>query len=49
MVKAKKLIFAKHFEGTPKTTDFRLEEEILPELNDGGSIFLIFSLLLNSF
>lgn len=36
MVKAKKFIFAKRFDGMPKITDFRLEEETLPALNDGG-------------
>lgn len=36
MVQAKKFIYAKRFEGMPKVTDFRLEEETLPELNDGG-------------
>lgn len=36
MVQAKKFIFAKRFEGLPKITDFRLEEETLPALNDGG-------------
>lgn len=35
MVKAKKFIFAKRFEGMPKISDFQLEEETLPELNDG--------------
>lgn len=36
MVKAKKFIYAKRFDGFPKITDFRLEEEELPELKDGG-------------
>lgn len=36
MVKAKKIIFAKRFDGLPKVTDFRLEEETLPELKNGG-------------
>lgn len=36
MVQAKKIIFAKRFEGMPKVTDFRLEEENLPALKDGG-------------
>lgn len=36
MVIAKTLIYAKRFEGMPKVTDFRLEEETLPELSDGG-------------
>lgn len=37
MMKAKKFINVKRFEGLPKLTDFRLEEETLPELKDGGS------------
>lgn len=36
MVKAKKFIYAVRFDGLPKVTDFRLEEETLPELKDGG-------------
>lgn len=36
MVLAKKFIFVKRFDGMPKISDFRLEEEILPELKDGG-------------
>lgn len=39
MVKAKKFIFATKFDGLPKVTDFRLEEETLPELKDGGLFF----------
>ncbi|XP_031627908.1 prostaglandin reductase 1-like [Contarinia nasturtii] len=35
MVNAKKFIFAKRFDGLPKVTDFRLEEEVLEELKDG--------------
>lgn len=43
MVRAKKFIFAKRFKGLPKVTDFRLEEETLPALKNGGlfSYFLI--------
>lgn len=36
MVKAKKFIYAKRFEGMPKLDDFILELENLPELKDGG-------------
>lgn len=36
MVQAKKFIFAKRFDGMPKLSDFRLEEETLPALEDGG-------------
>lgn len=39
---AKKFVYAKKFQGLPKTSDFGLEEEILPELKDGGEyIFLL--------
>lgn len=36
MVKTKKFIYAKPFEGEPKETDFKLVEEELPALKDGG-------------
>lgn len=36
MVRAKKFIYAKRFEGEPKLTDFKLVEEELPELQEGG-------------
>ncbi|XP_062551440.1 prostaglandin reductase 1-like [Armigeres subalbatus] len=32
---AKKWIYARTFEGVPKPDDFRLEEEVLPEIQDG--------------
>ncbi|KAM9717995.1 prostaglandin reductase 1-like [Menidia menidia] len=35
MVQAKSWILAKHFEGFPKTSDFRLQVEELPEPKDG--------------
>lgn len=35
---ARKFVLVKPFEGLPKLTDFRIEEETLPtELQDGGS------------
>lgn len=40
MVLAKKLIQARHCDGLPKITDFRLETEKLPELEDGGLLIL---------
>lgn len=43
MVQAKKFVYAKRFNGLPKLTDFRLEEETLPVLRDGGKYTLIFS------
>lgn len=36
MIEAKKFIYAKRFNGLPKISDFKLESEILPALNDGG-------------
>ncbi len=36
MVKTKKFIYAKAFVGEPKETDFKLVEEELPALKDGG-------------
>lgn len=30
-------IFKKHFEGFPKESNFELREEVLPELQDGGT------------
>lgn len=43
MVRAKKLIYAKQFEGMPKLTDFRIEAEDLPELKDGNQIYFSLS------
>lgn len=37
MVKTKKFIYAKAFDGEPKETDFKLVEEELPALKDGGN------------
>lgn len=39
MVQSKKFVYVKRFDGVPKLTDFRLEEETLPELQDGGNKF----------
>lgn len=36
MVKAKKFILARHFDGVPTPNDFKLVEEELPELQTGG-------------
>lgn len=38
MVKAKRFVYAKRFDGEPKPDDFKLEEEDLPELQDGGML-----------
>lgn len=37
MVKAKKYIYARHFHNEPNLDNFKLEEEDLPELKDGGN------------
>lgn len=44
MVVSKKLLFVKQFEGEPKESDFRLVEEELPPLKDGGQ-FSFFTLV----
>jgi len=36
MVKAKKFIMVRHFDGVPKPDNFQLVEEDLPELEVGG-------------
>lgn len=37
MVKAKRFVLAKLFDGMPKESDFELREEELPELQNGGT------------
>lgn len=37
---AKKFVYIRRFVGEPKPSDFRLEEETLPPLKDGGKYFL---------
>lgn len=44
MVKAKIFIYAARCDGLPKTTDFQLVEETLPELNHGGYFFFFRSI-----
>ena len=36
MVKAKKFIMVRHFDGVPKPDNFQIVEEDLPELEVGG-------------
>lgn len=36
MVKAKKWVLVKNFDGEPKEDDLQIEEEELPELETGG-------------
>lgn len=38
MVKAQKFIYNTRFSGAPRLTDFKLEEEDLHDLTDGGKI-----------
>lgn len=42
MVRAKKYVFKKYFEGEPKATDFLLEEEELPDIKDGGLLIFLY-------
>lgn len=44
MVKAKKFVLRKHFDGFPKPDDLELVEEELPPLKDGGKTHSIESL-----
>lgn len=51
MVKSKNFLIVKDFEGEPKESDFKLVEEVLPPLKDGGkrkinSFFMSLTLLL---
>lgn len=39
MLKAKKFIMQKHFDGFPKPDDVKLVEEELPPLKEGGEDF----------
>ena len=41
MVKAKKFILKKHFDGFPTSENFELIEEELPELEVGGILLMI--------
>ena len=49
MVKAKSWVKLREFSGTPTKDDFKLVEEDLPELKDGGTVilFLFHKLLAN--
>ena len=42
MVRAKKFILAKHFDGFPTPENFHLIEEELPELEVGGNTTFLF-------
>ena len=48
MIKAKKFILTKHFDGAPKVTNFKLVEELLPELKENGKSQLIVAIKYNS-
>lgn len=38
MTTSKKFILAKYFDGAPKESDFKLVEEELPPIKDGGRL-----------
>lgn len=40
MVKTRYFLITNRFEGEPKETDFKLIEEELPDLKDGGKTFV---------
>nr|CAD7423225.1 unnamed protein product [Timema monikensis] len=40
MVKSKKIVIAKQFDGEPKESDFEIIEEELPPLKDGGKWYI---------
>lgn len=42
MVKAQKFICTSIFDGEPKLSDFDLQTEVLPALNESGNIDLVF-------
>jgi len=48
MVKAKVFLLAHHFDGAPKTDNFQLTEEEIPELKDGGLCYIRVSYYLPS-
>lgn len=37
-IKAQKYVLTKYFQGEPKKSDFKIVEETLPELKDGGNV-----------
>ena len=39
MVKGRRFVLTRHFDGLPKPDDFELVEEELPELKDGEILF----------
>lgn len=43
MVKTKKFILTKHFDGFPKLDDFKLIEHDLPILKDKGNFMCLFA------
>lgn len=47
MVQAKKFILSKRLDGMPKIDDFVLEEETLPDVDDGGILFFTLNFRLN--
>lgn len=43
MVRAKVFVCAKAFDGLPEDTNFKIVEEVLPGLQDGGKLELLSS------
>lgn len=39
-IRAQKYVLTKYFQGEPKKTDFKIVEEDLPELQDGGNVYV---------
>lgn len=44
MIKAKKFIVLKHFNGKPKKSDLQLIEEELPSLQNGGKNLILYDI-----
>lgn len=44
MVVAKKYILVKHFNGEPKPEEFKIVEEELPPIKDGGDYYFFINL-----
>lgn len=40
-LKAQKYVLTKYFQGEPKKSDFKIVEEAIPELKDGGETEII--------
>lgn len=45
MLRARKYVIMKHFNGEPKKNDLKLEEEELPPIQDGGKRIIHFYIM----